>query len=104
MKIAKNIFLLLILIFSVSEIKSADWQLLSDKYNGEHTIFLGDDGMIRGKVFIDKKSLIKHYFGHTATYVINFPEDRPLPFNSERYKKIPRNTMSVKFQLAFMFS
>ena len=58
MKIIKNIFLLLILIFSASETKPADWQLLKFGADGEYDSTFKSGGFyILGMYLIASKEL-----------------------------------------------
>ncbi len=106
MKIIKNIFLLLILIFSASETKPADWQPLSwtNASSGKtyaSFLFNGLGDSVTGKVFIDKESIIKHNsLSNSSTYIINLSKYLNRQQKEWSYK-FPRNTKSLKYTLIY---
>ena len=112
MKITKNIFLLLILIFSASETKPADWQLLKFGTDGQFDSIHKSGGYYQVEVFIDKESLNANQCGGTtcfeATYIFNLLRDlhfygdteKTKAIAEEKYKKFPKNTKSIKLNFA----
>ena len=109
MKIIKNIFLLLILIFSASETKPADWQPLSwtNASSGKTYASFRFHGpgdfvtSVEGEVFIDKESIIKHNsLSNSSTYIINLSKYLNRQQKEWSYK-FPRNTKSLKYTLIY---